>query len=181
MTSNLINASRRDIFKGAAAGGLMLALSGLPTAQAQSALKASASKPITAYVRVAPDGIVTIFSPNPDMGQGVHTALPMIIADELDADWKDVRIEQAPLDKAFGRQMSGGSRAIAERWDEMRRVGAASAQLRVQCWSRQRQANGAFQSRSARLLQASSHTNPQAVKHPTESWLHERPSYRCPP
>lgn len=127
MTSQLINASRRDIFKGVAAGGLVLALSGLPTAGAHTS-----SSSVTAYVRVSSDGIVTIFSPNPDMGQGVHTSLPMIVAEELDADWKDVRIEQAPLDPAFGRQMSGGSRAIPDRWDGLRRVGAAARAMLVQ-------------------------------------------------
>jgi isoquinoline 1-oxidoreductase beta subunit len=127
MTSQLINASRRDVFKGAAAGSFVLAFSVLPRADAQSP-----GRSITAYVRVAPGGVVTIASPNPDMGQGVHTALPMIIAEELDVDWKDVRIEQAPLDKAFGRQLSGGSRAVAERWDEMRRVGAAARAMLVQ-------------------------------------------------
>lgn len=127
MTLQVFNASRRDLFKGVAAGSFILAVSGLPGADAQGAAKA-----IAAYVRIAPDGVVTIASPNPDMGQGVHTTLPMIIAEELDVDWKDVRIEQAPLDKAFGRQMSGGSRAVAERWDEMRRVGAAARAVLVQ-------------------------------------------------
>lgn len=131
MTAMILNASRRDLFKGAAAGGLLLAFSTQPEAEAKTPGKTE-GKSLNAYVHVGPDGVVTIASPNPDMGQGVHTALPMIIAEELDVDWKDVRIEQAPLDKAFGRQMSGGSRAVAERWDEMRRVGAVARAMLVQ-------------------------------------------------
>jgi isoquinoline 1-oxidoreductase beta subunit len=136
MSLQLLNASRRDLFRGALAGGLVLAFSTRLEAQADVEDAKRASKSINAYVHVGADGIVTIASPNPDMGQGVQTALPMIIAEELDVDWANVRIENAPLDKAYGRQMSGGSRTIAERWDEMRRVGASGRAMLIQAAAR---------------------------------------------
>lgn len=112
-----------------AGGGLALEL-GFP-ADLFSATPASAGM-LNAFVSIAPDGVVTIVSKNPEIGQGISTALPMLIADELDADWERVRIRQADADQArYGPQMAGGSTAVPMNWQPMRQAGAAARDLLV--------------------------------------------------
>jgi isoquinoline 1-oxidoreductase beta subunit len=78
------------------------------------------------YVRIHPDGRVVIVSKNPEAGQGVKTAFPMVVAEHLEVDWKNVEVEQAPLDDRYGRQAIGGSRGTPDGWDDLRIAGAGA-------------------------------------------------------
>jgi isoquinoline 1-oxidoreductase subunit beta len=129
--------SRRAFLRASAAvgGGLLLDFSlgaALPRGRTAPSNAAESAAALNAFVRIASDGVVTIMSKNPEIGQGIKTMLPMLIAEELDVDWGDVRIEQAPCDAArFGRQFAGGSRATPLNWEPLRRVGAAGRQMLV--------------------------------------------------
>ena len=131
------DASRRAFLKASAiAGGGMLLTVSMPLA-AEAAIAASGPgasnlPSLNAYIRIAPDGIVTIMAKNPEIGQGIKTMLPMLIAEELDVDWKDVRIEQADSDPIrYGAQFAGGSFATPMNWEPLRRAGAAGRQMLI--------------------------------------------------
>jgi isoquinoline 1-oxidoreductase beta subunit len=128
------SASRRFFLKASAAAGGGFMLQAVLPPLLCGAMAAPSAEPaaLNAYISIAPDGVVTIMAKNPEIGQGVKTMLPMVIAEELDADWKSVRIKQAPLDAPkFGRQFAGGSQATPLNYDPLRRVGAAARQMLV--------------------------------------------------
>ena len=83
------------------------------------------------YVRIDTDGTITIVSKNPEAGQGVKTAFPMVVAECLNVDWKNVSVEQAPLDDRYGRQVIGGSRGTPDGWDDLRIAGTGARYLLV--------------------------------------------------
>ena len=116
--------SRRFFLKASAlsGGGLMLSYCGIKGSKPLTPENAINSIPnefhsLNGFVKIASDNTITIMAPNPEGGQGVKTSLPMIVAEELDVDWKDIIIEQADLDtKHFTRQFIGGSQAIHQGW-----------------------------------------------------------------
>ena len=114
-----------------AGGGMILALYFKPYAIAQTR-PLSSSSVLNAFVRVAADGTVTIMAKNPELGQGVKTILPMLIADELDVDWTSVRVEQADFDPSkYDMQFAGGSTATPLNWLPLRQAGAAARHMLV--------------------------------------------------
>jgi len=132
MTKNLM--TRRSFIQvSAAAGGGMLVALHLDPAELFAQGRPGAPQvrfDAPSFVKIGTDGIVTITSKNPEIGQGVKNMLPMIIADELDVDWSSVRVVQADADQSrYGAQVAGGSTATPTNWDPMRQVGAAIRQM----------------------------------------------------
>ena len=84
------------------------------------------------FIKISNEGFVTIFSPNPEIGQGVKTSMPMLIAEELDVDWQKVTVAQGVLDtNKYTRQLAGGSQSIRFGWDALRQTGATARQMLV--------------------------------------------------
>ena len=136
-TERQASLSRRSFLSASAAagGGLLLTLT-MPrfgTVRAQE----TATGVLTAYVTIRPDGTVTIQAKNPEVGQGIRTSLPMIIAEELDVDWSQVKVEQAPFNEAvYGGQSAGGSFSTVWNFTPMRQAGAAARQMLVEAAAR---------------------------------------------
>ncbi len=96
MNNPQFSVSRRSFIKvsAVAGGGLLLGFSSVNAAASTPGLNEALS--FNPFILISPDGSITIYSPNPEVGQGVKTAMPMIVAEELDADWSKVKVEQAP-------------------------------------------------------------------------------------
>lgn len=93
---------------------------------------------INGFVKITSDNIIQIMSPNPEGGQGVKTSMPMIVAEELDVNWKQVQVIQADLDtKHFTRQYIGGSQAIHQGWKPLRQAGATARHLLMEAAAQQ--------------------------------------------
>lgn len=122
------NISRRHFLKitSLAGGGVLFGFELLANATAETAADAPLFSP-NAYLSIDPQGIVTLMAPNPEIGQGVKTALPMLLAEELDVDWDKVVVTQADFDKEkYGNQSAGGSGAIRGRYEPIRKAGAVA-------------------------------------------------------
>ena len=130
------NDKRREFLKNIAlaGGGLMLGFK-WDSANASMPVLLNAADPVVmpafnSYLSITPEGIVQIFSPNPELGQNIMTSFAQIVAEELDADWTKVIVKQAPLDtKKFERQLTGGSGAIPHSWIRLRKAGASARYL----------------------------------------------------
>lgn len=121
-----------------ASGGLVLGFSILNSCKPKDTEKLAALEmpeewfEMNAYLKIGDNGLVTIMAPNPEFGQGVITSMPMIVADELDVDWKDVLVEQANFDQEdYGWQFTGGSQGIHRRWEGLRMAGATAKQMLI--------------------------------------------------
>ena len=136
---NEINAtSRRQFLKtSAVAGGGLLLSFYMPAFGRNPGIPAATNFIPNAFIRIGTDDIVTVIVNHSEMGQGSYTSLPMLVADELDADWSKVRFESAPVDPvynhpAFGMMATGGSTSTWVEWDRFRKAGATGRYMLIQ-------------------------------------------------
>src|SRR6185437_723930 len=122
-----INLSRRSWLRATAlaGGGFMLGLYPRTAARAQGRRPGGAALSPADFVNIGPDGIATIATRNQEIGQGTFNLLPMMVAEELDVDWKDVRIVRSGVGEKYGAQITGGSTATPSNWEPMRQIGGA--------------------------------------------------------
>ena len=132
------NFSRRNFLKTSvlASGGMLIGFNLLSACTKEAIMPVDIDSlnfnDFNAFIKISEEGYVTIFSPNPEIGQGVKTSMPMLIAEELDVEWKMVNVAQGALDnKNFTRQVAGGSQSIRSSWDALRQTGATAKQMLV--------------------------------------------------
>jgi isoquinoline 1-oxidoreductase beta subunit len=163
MSASVLN--RRDFLKTSTSAGAALVIGfhlsrSARAATAEEQEKKSAN-PFTAWVRITPDNQVTLILGKSEMGQGIMTALPMILAEELYLDWNHIRVEQAPTNPAIYELGTGGSGSIAGSWLPLRQAGAAAREMLItaaaQHWSVNRHVQGERRRRIARRAQTISH------------------------
>lgn len=130
---------RRNFLKisAAAGGGMLLGFSWLTSCQKAEEVAHVLEMPsdwfeMNAFLKIGDNGVVTIFSQNPEIGQNIKTSMPMIVAEELDIDWKNVIVEQAGLNTdVFQRQVAGGSQSIRFGWETLRKAGATAREMLI--------------------------------------------------
>ncbi|MGB0523866.1 MAG: molybdopterin cofactor-binding domain-containing protein [Flammeovirgaceae bacterium] len=137
-SSKKFTTSRRSFLKASAltSGGMLIGFNFLSSCAPDAEPPTDVSKldfnKFNAFIEIAGNGKVTIYSPNPEIGQGVKTSMPMIIAEELDVKWEDVQVKQGKLDtKNYTRQVAGGSQSIRQGWDALRETGARARQMLI--------------------------------------------------
>ncbi len=138
--TNETNNSRRDFLKmtALAGGGLILGFNWF-SAEAAPKMAANAAAGdigFNSYLSIATDGTITIMSPNPELGQNIMTSFPMVVAEELEADWKKVKVLQANLDNKYDRQLTGGSGAVPHSWKLLRNAGATAKYMLIEAASK---------------------------------------------
>lgn len=140
---NLEQTSRRNFLKiaSAAGGGLFLGFNWANAAEVPTIVNletmAADAVSFNSFLTIGTDNVITIFSPNPEIGQGIKTAFPMIVAEELDADWTLVKTVQANLDSGkYERQVTGGSGAVPHSWERLRKAGATARYLLIEAASK---------------------------------------------
>ena len=132
MTKQKTYMGRRSFIKTSvlSGGGMMVAFSWLASCNLTTDQIKTLPKEwfkINGFLKIGENGLVTIMSPNPEIGQNIKTSMPMLVAEELDVDWKDVIVEQAPLNTdIFQRQIAGGSNSISSSWMPLRMAGATA-------------------------------------------------------
>ena len=146
MTTVKTTFNRRSFLKASllSGGGMLLSVSWLSSAKAADKLQAlnlpEHWSQLTGYIQITPDNVVKLICPNPEFGQNVMTSLPMMLAEELDVDWKAVVVEMGPHDNTkLGPQFTGGSNSVRMYWKPLREAGAAARQMlreaAAQTWS----------------------------------------------
>ncbi|MEM1325200.1 MAG: molybdopterin cofactor-binding domain-containing protein [Bacteroidota bacterium] len=125
-----------------AGGGLMIGFNWLagcrPSEEEVKRVMPSEWFDFQPYIKIGDNGLVTIFSPNPEIGQNIKTSMPMIVAEELDVRWEDVIVEQAALNTNwYSRQVAGGSQSIRQEWEKLRMAGATAKQMLKQAAAQQ--------------------------------------------
>ncbi|MCK8520647.1 molybdopterin-dependent oxidoreductase [Aquimarina sp. D1M17] len=130
--------SRRSFIKTSAlaGGGMLISFNLFQACKPEAAPPVDISQlnfnDFNAFIKIADNGMVTIFSPNPEIGQGVKTSMPMLIAEELDVAWDNVHVVQGALDtKNFTRQVAGGSQSLRHGWEPLRQTGATARQMLI--------------------------------------------------
>lgn len=124
--------SRRNFLRVSmiAGGGMLVGFSALSNSETGDNTEATPFSP-NAYIKISPDGKITLMSPNPEIGQGVKTSLVMLIAEEMNVDWQTIDVEIAPLDAKYGSQTTGGSGAIRSRYASLRQAGATAKAMLI--------------------------------------------------
>ncbi len=131
MSATSTTLSRRTLLKATLESGAAALIIGFDVPRPARAAEDPATNPLQAWVKIDRGGLVTLIYSKSEMGQGVSTSLPMILAEELDVDWKNVRVEHAPVEPVYGNQGTFGSHSVTSMWMPLRTAGAAARELLI--------------------------------------------------
>ncbi len=129
--------NRRDFLKqgGLAGAGLVIGISWLTSAKAATPEEGKIFEP-SVFLKIGSDGKIILFSKNPEIGQGIKTSLPQLIAEELEVDWRQIEVQQGMLDDRFGDQFAGGSTGVKENFIAVRKAGANAREMLIEAAAR---------------------------------------------